>query len=168
MIPLVAELRARVGAEYAGAVHFGATSQDIVDTGAMLVSKRALAPILTDAHAAVTAAAHLAFSHRSTPIAGRTLLQQALPTSFGLVAAGWAGRDRARRLRTRARAETSYWRCRWADPSASRPPQIAARVAATLGLAEPVLPWHTDRTRVAQLAAALGALAGAGARSRAT
>jgi 3-carboxy-cis,cis-muconate cycloisomerase len=96
VVPLVRELRARVGEQFADAVHLGATSQDIVDTAAMLVSLRACQPILADAHAVMTASARLAFSHRNTPVAGRTLLQQALPTSFGLLAAGWmAGVQRA-------------------------------------------------------------------------
>jgi 3-carboxy-cis,cis-muconate cycloisomerase len=163
VIPLVRELRVRVGPEFADAVHLGATSQDIVDTAAMLVAKRALDPILTDTRAAVTAAARLAFTHRGTPIAGRTLLQQALPTSFGLVAAGWLV------ALERAAAELEHVRERvlavqMGGPVGNRAPQVAARVAGTLGLAEPVLPWHTDRTRVAQLAAGLGALAGASAK----
>jgi 3-carboxy-cis,cis-muconate cycloisomerase len=163
VIALVNALRERVGPEFADAVHLGATSQDIVDTAAMLVSKRALDPILTDTRAAVRAAAQLAFTHRGTPIAGRTLLQQALPTSFGLVAAGW--------LVALGRAATELEHVRdsvlavqMGGPVGSRPPQVAARVAATLGLAEPVLPWHTDRTRVVQLAGGLGALAGAAAK----
>jgi 3-carboxy-cis,cis-muconate cycloisomerase len=163
VIPLVGQLRLRVGAEFSDAVHLGATSQDIVDTAAMLVAKRALDPILTDTRAAVTVAAQLAFTHRSTPIAGRTLLQQALPTSFGLVAAGWLV------ALERATAELEHVRDRvlavqMGGPVGNRSPQVAGRVAATLGLAEPVLPWHTDRTRVVQLAAGLGALAGAAAK----
>ena len=89
VIALVRALRERVGEEHAAAVHLGATSQDIVDTAAMLVAKRALEPILADVRAARASAARLAREHRDTAIAGRTLLQQALPTSFGLVAAGW-------------------------------------------------------------------------------
>ncbi len=166
VIPLVGQLRQRVGvesAEFAAAVHLGATSQDIVDTAAMLLAKRALDPILTDTRAAVTVAAQLAFTHRTTPMAGRTLLQQALPTSFGLVAAGWLV------ALERAAAELEHVRDRvlavqMGGPVGTRAPQVAARVAGTLGLAEPVLPWHTDRTRVAQLAAGLGALAGAAAK----
>jgi 3-carboxy-cis,cis-muconate cycloisomerase len=163
VIPLVAELRRRVTAvspEFADAVHLGATSQDIVDTAAMLVTQRALAPTLTDTRAAVTAAARLAFTHRSTPMLGRTLLQPALPTSFGLVAAGWlVALERTVVELERVRDEVLA--VQMGGPVGSRAPQVAARVAAMLGLAEPVIPWHTDRTRVAQLAAALGGLTGA-------
>jgi 3-carboxy-cis,cis-muconate cycloisomerase len=159
VIPLVRELRARVGPDFADDVHFGATSQDIIDTAAMLVAQRALAPILADTRAALTAAAQLAFTHRGTPIVGRTLLQQAVPTSFGLVAAGWlVALERAARELERVR--DTVLAVQMGGPVGSRAPQVAARVAATLGLAEPVIPWHTDRTRVAQLAAALGALTG--------
>jgi 3-carboxy-cis,cis-muconate cycloisomerase len=159
VIPLVRQLRERVGPEFADAVHLGATSQDIVDTAAMLVTQRALAPILSDASAAITAAAQLAVAHRSTPMVGRTLLQQALPTSFGLVSAGWlVALEQACVELERVRDDVLA--VQMGGPVGSRSPQVAARVAATLGLVEPVLPWHTDRTRVVELAAALGALTG--------
>jgi 3-carboxy-cis,cis-muconate cycloisomerase len=158
VIALVRELRERVGPQFADAVHLGATSQDIIDTAAMLVAQRALVPILADTRAAIAAAAGLAAAHRGTPIVGRTLLQQALPTSFGLVAAGWlVGLARATAELERVRATLAV---QMGGPVGARPPQIAARVAAELALVEPVLPWHTERTRVAQLAAGLGALAG--------
>jgi 3-carboxy-cis,cis-muconate cycloisomerase len=159
VIPLVRQLRERVGPEFADAVHLGATSQDIVDTAAMLVTQRALAPILSDASAAIAAAARLAVAHRSTPMVGRTLLQQALPTSFGLVSAGWLiALEQACVELERVRDDVLA--VQMGGPVGSRSPQVAARVAATLGLVEPVLPWHTDRTRVVELAAALGALTG--------
>ena len=126
----------------------------------MLVAQRALDPILVDARAGATAAAQLAFTHRGTPIAGRTLLQQALPTSFGLVAAGWLV-ALSRTVNELERVRDDVLAVQMGGPVGSRPPQVAERVAATLGLVEPVLPWHTDRTRVVQLAAALGGLAGA-------
>jgi 3-carboxy-cis,cis-muconate cycloisomerase len=159
VIPLVDELRARVGDEFADSVHLGATSQDIVDTAAMLLAQRALGPIVTDASAAMTSAARLAVAHRTTPILGRTLLQAALPTSFGLVAAGWlVGLERATVELERVR-DTGL-AVQMGGPVGTRSPQIAARIASTAGLAEPVLPWHTERTRIVQLAAALGAITG--------
>lgn len=159
VIPLVRELRARVGEEFADAVHVGGTSQDVVDTAAMLVTQRALAPIIEDASTAMTAAARLAVAHRTTPMLGRTLLQAALPTSFGLVAAGWlVGLERATVELERVR--DSGLAVQMGGPVGTRSPQIAARIASTAGLVEPILPWHTERTRVVQLAAALGGLAG--------
>lgn len=160
VIPLVAQLRARVGEEFANAVHVGATSQDIVDTAAMLVSRRASDAILADTRAAVSAAARLALAHRDTPLAGRTLLQQALPTSFGLVAAGWMV-ALAQTIAELERVRDQVLAVQMGGPVGNRAPAVAAHVAATLELSEPLLPWHTDRMRVAQLAAALGALAGA-------
>ena len=81
--------------------HAGATSQDILDTAMMLVTTRALVPLLDDANVAADAAGGLARRHRDTPLTGLTLLQPALPTTFGLKAAGWmtAIDEAARELR---------------------------------------------------------------------
>jgi 3-carboxy-cis,cis-muconate cycloisomerase len=159
VVALVAALRERVGAEHAPYVHLGATSQDIIDTAAMLVAKRALVLLLADATAAADAAAALASANRVTPMAGRTLLRQALPTSFGLRAAGWlTGIEEAvARLSEVGAARLAV---QMGGPVGSRPPAIAARVAVELSLAEPTLPWQAIRVRVAELAGALGALAG--------
>jgi 3-carboxy-cis,cis-muconate cycloisomerase len=137
--------------------HQGATSQDILDTAMMLVAKRAREPILADARAAAGAAARLAEAHRDTPMMARTLLQDALPSSFGLKAARWmvAIDEAARDLRAVALA------VQMGGPVGHRDPAVAADVARRLGLEEPVLPWHTDRVRPARLAGALGLLAGA-------
>jgi 3-carboxy-cis,cis-muconate cycloisomerase len=89
VVPLVRELRAALPADLAGSVHLGATSQDILDSAAMLLAHRALGQLLADLAAAADLAAELAAAHRDTPMAGRTLLQQALPTTFGLKAATW-------------------------------------------------------------------------------
>ncbi|ODV01241.1 MAG: 3-carboxy-cis,cis-muconate cycloisomerase [Pseudonocardia sp. SCN 73-27] len=96
VIPLVRRLRAAAGPAGA-AVHPGATSQDVMDTALVLLVRAATAVIDDDLRGAADAAARLAATHRDTPMAARTLGQQALPTTFGLVAAGWcAGLDRAR------------------------------------------------------------------------
>ncbi len=157
VVPLVAALREAVGPELAAYVHEGATSQDIVDTAAMLVSRRACVPLMTDAGRVSDAAASLAEEHRSTPVLGRTLLQHAVPMSFGLKAAGWmtAIDEAARDL---AAVELAV---QMGGPVGSRSPSVASAVASALGLAEPVLSWHTDRRRVVRLASALGALAAA-------
>ena len=159
VIPLVAALRAAVGEPASAHVHLGATSQDIVDTALMLIAHRALGPLLAEAGGCADAAALLADAHRDTPMVGRTLLQQALPVSFGLRAAGWlVGIDSARaRLEEVRLAELAV---QMGGPVGARPPAIAARVAADLGLAEPVAPWQSIRVRPASLAAALGVLAG--------
>ncbi len=137
--------------------HAGATSQDILDTAMMLVTTRALVPLLDDANAAADAAGGLARRHRDTPLTGLTLLQPALPTTFGLKAAGWmtAIDEGARELRAVPLA------VQMGGPVGTRDPAVAARVAGRLGLAEPVLAWHTNRVRPARIACALGLLAGA-------
>ena len=94
---LARELARRVPQSAVSAVHRGATSQDIVDTAAMLLARRAIDVILADLARAADAAAGLATEHRYTIMIGRTLLQQAVPVTFGLVAAGWlTGLDEAR------------------------------------------------------------------------
>jgi 3-carboxy-cis,cis-muconate cycloisomerase len=170
VVPLVRDLTERV-AEAAGPAvarwaHHGATSQDIMDTAASLVALRALAPILDDLGAAAGACAQLAETHRDTVMAGRTLGQQALPTTFGLKAAGWlvaleeaaAGLDRVRGERLAAQLGGAAATLASLGPAG---PEVAREYAAELGLAQPVLPWHTNRVRVAELAGALGAAAGA-------
>jgi len=96
VVPLVAAIRAAVPAPVREFVHFGATSQDVIDSAAMLVTRRALAILLSDVDEAADAAAALADTHRDTLMIGRTLLQQAVPVTFGLTAATWlSGLDAA-------------------------------------------------------------------------
>ena len=89
LVRMLTEAVSEVSEEAARYVHKGATSQDIVDTAAMLLTKRALSLTLAETDAIAAALARLAEAHRGTPVAARTLLQQALPTTFGLKAAGW-------------------------------------------------------------------------------
>jgi 3-carboxy-cis,cis-muconate cycloisomerase len=167
--PLVRALRVRVGAPAAADVHRGATSQDVVDSAAMLVARRALEPLRGDLAAAADAAARLADEHRATVMAGRTLLQQAVPITFGLKAAGWlVGLDEAaQRLDavrdTRLAAQLGGAAGTLAAMRGAGI-DVLARFARELGLAEPVVPWHTSRTRVAELAAALGECCGVAAK----
>jgi 3-carboxy-cis,cis-muconate cycloisomerase len=164
--PLVRALRAQVGDPAAGDVHRGATSQDVVDSAAMLVARRALEPLLDDLGGAAEAAARLAGEHRATVMAGRTLLQQAVPVTFGLKAAGWlVGLDEAaQRLDAVSRTRLAAQLGGAAGTLAALGDagiDVLARFARELELVEPVLPWHTTRTRVAELAAALGECSGA-------
>jgi 3-carboxy-cis,cis-muconate cycloisomerase len=159
VVGLVDALRAAVPPGAREYVHAGATSQDVVDTALMLVAHRALAPLLADARAAAEHAAALAHAHRDTPMIARTLLQPALPTTFGLRAAGWlVGLDAAcDRLASVRDGELAV---QMGGPVGGGPPSIAGRLAAELGLAEPVMPWGAIRVRPANLATALGTLAG--------
>jgi 3-carboxy-cis,cis-muconate cycloisomerase len=165
VVPLVKALTDAVEGPAAGRVHAGATSQDVLDSAAMLVAHRALGPLLEDLDAAADAAAALAEEHAGTVMAGRTLLQQALPVTFGLKAATWlTGLDEAAtRLdevrRTRLAVQFGGAAGTLASTGEAGP-EVLAHLADELGLAEPVVPWHTVRARPADLAAALGTAAG--------
>jgi 3-carboxy-cis,cis-muconate cycloisomerase len=155
---LVRALAARVPPAAAAAVHKGATSQDIIDTAAMLLARGALAAVAADMAAAADAAAALAARHRDTVMIGRTLLQQAVPVTFGLVAAGWlTGLDEARAGLDRVRAGRLAVQFGGAAGTLSSlgadGPRVAALLADELGLPLPVLPWHTDRLRIIEVAA---------------
>ncbi|GGK97588.1 3-carboxy-cis,cis-muconate cycloisomerase [Mangrovihabitans endophyticus] len=163
VVPLVRLLRAALPADAARHVHRGATSQDIMDTATMLIARDALAVLDRELADAVGRCAALADGHRRTLLPARTLLQQALPTTFGLVAAGWltALADARRRLaRLRPAVQLGGAAGTLAAYRDCGPAMVSA-YAEGLGLAEPVLPWHTDRARIAELAAALGIAAGA-------
>jgi 3-carboxy-cis,cis-muconate cycloisomerase len=159
--PLVRALTAEAG-DAGRYVHWGATSQDIVDTAAMLVARSARRALLADLDACTAALAELAAEHRSTVHVGRTLLQQALPTTFGLTAAGWltALSASAARLRSVVLPAQLGGAVGTLASLGTDGPAVASAYARRLGLAEPALPWHTDRGVVAELAGALGRVCG--------
>jgi 3-carboxy-cis,cis-muconate cycloisomerase len=164
--PMVAALTAAVGEPASRHVHQGATSQDVLDTAAMLVAARSLRPLLEDLRACATAAAGLVARHRSTPMVARTLLQHALPTTFGLKAAGWMiGLDEAVDRLAWVRAERLAAQLGGAAGTLASLGaggiHVLSAYAAELGLSEPAIPWHTDRARVIELATALGQAADA-------
>ena len=160
-VPALARaLARRVPQSAASAVHQGATSQDIVDTAAMLLAKRASEVILADLARAAAATARLADEYRATIMIGRTLLQQAVPVTFGLVAAGWlTSVDEARAGLAAVRSQRLAVQFGGAAGTLASlgddGPRVVALLAEELGLARPVLPWHTDRLRIIDLAAAL-------------
>jgi 3-carboxy-cis,cis-muconate cycloisomerase len=162
--PLVRVLRDAVGERDAVAVHVGATSQDVLDTALVLLARNAIAAIDADLVAAADAAARLAATHRDDPVMGRTLMQQALPTTFGLKAAGWlAGLDGARlRLAEVVASLPVQYGGAVGTLAASSGSGVAVRTALAegLGLADTAAPWHTVRLPIADLAGALGAAAG--------
>lgn len=164
VIPLVRRLRAAAG-QGGAAVHPGATSQDVMDTALVLLIRSATVVIDDDIGNAADAAARLAAVHRDTPMAARTLGQQALPTTFGLVAAGWcAGLDRAtHRLVEVVGALPVQFGGAAGTLAASHPhgPAVADAMADLLGLPHQDVPWHTERSRPGELAGALGVAAGA-------
>jgi 3-carboxy-cis,cis-muconate cycloisomerase len=159
--PLVRALKAQVGDEHAGDVHRGATSQDILDTAAMLVARRALRLIDADLSSAADACARLAGEHRDTVMAARTLLQQAVPTTFGYTAAGWL----VALVEARGRLGALVLPAQLGGAAGTlaalgdRGTEVLALYAVELELREPALPWHTSRGPLVELAGALGAAA---------
>jgi 3-carboxy-cis,cis-muconate cycloisomerase len=165
--PLVRALRERVGADAARWVHLGATSQDVVDTAAMLVARRGCELVVADLGGAAAGCARLAEEHRSTPIAARTLLQQAVPTTFGAKAAGWlVGLVDARAgLRGLTFPAQLGGAAGTLAVLGERGPEVLAAFAAELDLAEPIVPWHASRGPVAAIGGALQAVAAAAAKA---
>ncbi|MEU1071145.1 MULTISPECIES: 3-carboxy-cis,cis-muconate cycloisomerase [unclassified Streptomyces] len=183
VVGLVQALSGRVAAVDPAAAHYvhrGSTSQDIFDTGAMLVARRALPLMRADLARSADALAVLARRHRDTTMAGRTLALHAVPTTFGLKAAGWRQLLLDADLRLErvldgglpvslgGAAGTLAGYLEYARLDGAAPPdpgEYAARLteafAQETGLAAGGLPWHTLRTPVADLAAALAFTAAA-------
>jgi 3-carboxy-cis,cis-muconate cycloisomerase len=169
VIPLVEDLTKAVGEEYGPYVHRGATSQDIMDTATMLVAARTLDLVLADLGRTERALARLAAEHRDTPMPGRTLTQHAVPTTFGLKAAGWRSlvldaRDRAASVRDTLPAQlggAAGTLAAFSAYGAEDATALPTAYARELGLREPLLPWHTLRTPIADLAGCLAVTAGA-------
>ncbi|MGY1499502.1 class-II fumarase/aspartase family protein [Streptomyces sp. QTS52] len=182
VVALVTALTGAVAAKDPAAaeyVHRGSTSQDILDSAAMLIARRVLNLIATDLERTATALAALADTHRHTVLAGRTLTQHAVPTTLGLKAAGWLqlvtdARNRVRAVVSALPAQlggaagtlAAYREYATLDggAGASRGEggvELLAPFAKALGLAEPTLPWHTVRTPIAELGAALQLVTGA-------
>ncbi|WP_225848685.1 3-carboxy-cis,cis-muconate cycloisomerase [Streptomyces sp. HPF1205] len=163
VIPLVADLTEAVGGDAAAHVHRGATSQDILDSALMLVAARARRLIVADLDRSAAALAALAAAHIATPMPGRTLTQHAVPTTFGLKAAGWRhlvldARDRLAAVELPAQlGGAAGTMAAFGD----RALDLGSGYARRLGLAEPLLPWHVLRTPVAELGAALALAGGA-------
>ncbi|UUU26248.1 3-carboxy-cis,cis-muconate cycloisomerase [Streptomyces sp. DSM 40750] len=169
VIPLVADLTKAVGTEYGPYVHRGATSQDIMDTATMLVAARTLDLVLADLGRTESALASVAAAHRDTAMPGRTLTQHAVPTTFGLKAAGWRSlvldaRDRLAVVRASLPAQlggAAGTLAAFTVFGAADTRALTAAYARELGLREPELPWHTLRTPIADLAGVLAFAAGA-------
>jgi 3-carboxy-cis,cis-muconate cycloisomerase len=176
VIPLVADLTAAVrdlDANAAPFVHVGATSQDILDTATMMIAQRVLALIQFELDRSINALTRLAQAHRTTAMAARTLTQQAVPTTFGLKAAGWrsqlvTARQRAADLSDHLPAQLGGAAGTMGAFVASSPiPNqdtalaLLTAFAAETGLTEPLLPWHALRAPIADLAFVLAVTSGA-------
>jgi 3-carboxy-cis,cis-muconate cycloisomerase len=166
VIPFLAELRRAVSTEAAQLVHYGATSQDVMDTATVLQTRRAGAAIEAGILRLVDLCVALARQHRGTVMAGRTWLQQGPPVTAGLKFAGYA--DMLARCLERLRQSVTV-ACVLQFGGAvgnlsalqGNGLKAAALMASSLELELPTLPWHTHRDRLASVAAELGILVAA-------
>lgn len=167
-IPLVkklTELVATTNKDAARFVHWGATSQDAIDTALVLQLRRVLQVMDQDLARMSVTLAELADKHRATPIVARTWMQQALPTTFGFIAAGWLDailRHRSRLAELCAHNLVLQFGGAVGTLAAlsGRGPQVAKALAEELQLLLPAIPWHTHRDRLAEVATALGLCVG--------
>lgn len=155
---LVAALRSEMNApEHAQYVHWGATSQDIMDTGLMLRLRQALAAIESDLKAVLGALAALARTHAELPMPARTYGQHATPTSFGAVVAAWGAPligllEELPALRASCLLVSLSGAAGTAGALGAKAPDLRAALAEGLSLSEPQRSWHTDRGPVLRIA----------------
>jgi 3-carboxy-cis,cis-muconate cycloisomerase len=167
-IPIINELTrlvAAVNPAAAGYVHWGATSQDAMDTGLVLQLRQGLDLIEADAQQLGTALAKLAAEHKETPIAGRTWLQHAAPSTFGLKVAGWLCAmarhlERLRAMRPRALVLQLGGAAGTLAALGDDSEKTTSLLAQELGLRPAELPWHSHRDRLVEVAVTLGLLVG--------
>lgn len=165
VVALIDQLRGALGPEAAAFVHRGATTQDIVDTAAVLAARRAIAHLDAGLGRLARELAQLAERHRGSVMAARTHSQQALPTSFGLKVVGWAlplarHRERLRELSPRLAVLSLGGAAGTLLGFGDRALELEQRLAQRLGLSVPELPWHTQRDTIAELGAWLALLTG--------
>jgi 3-carboxy-cis,cis-muconate cycloisomerase len=167
-IPLVKALTAAVAgadAEAARYVHWGATSQDVIDSAAMLTMRAAIEALLSDINRAIAGFAKLAGKHRDTPMVARTWLQHALPMPFGLKLAEYAAalhrsRKRLLRLRNEGLALQFGGAAGTLAALGDNGLMVAEQLAQELQLPLPEAPWHSHRDRIAEAASVLAIVAG--------
>ncbi|MDP7548156.1 MAG: 3-carboxy-cis,cis-muconate cycloisomerase [Alphaproteobacteria bacterium] len=165
VIALLAQLRAAVGSEYGGYVHWGATSQDIVDTAMVLMLRRVTALFSARLDALIRIWAALAGRHRTTVMAARTRSQQAVPTTFGLKVAGWMAPLLRHRLRLQALPSASF-ALQFGGAGGTlaalggQGPALVRELAGELDLAAPPMPWHNQRDGILEFANWLALLSG--------
>src|SRR5262249_40649558 len=167
-LPIINELTRLVAAADPAAanhIHRGATSQDAMDTGLVLQLRQGLDLIEADARQLCAALAKVAAEHKETPIAGRTWLQHAAPTTFGLKVAGWLCAvarhlERVRAVRPRALALQLGGAAGTLAALGDDAERTASLLAEELGLRPAEMPWHAHRDRLVEVAATLGLLVG--------
>jgi 3-carboxy-cis,cis-muconate cycloisomerase len=167
-IPLVKALREAVGlfnADAAPFVHFGSTSQDVIDSAMALVTREAVALVEADLAKAADALLGLAERHAETPMLARTLMQPASVTSFGFKCAGWAAPLVRSRIRLRAAAKHALQlqlggAVGTLAQMKGQGAAVRARMARELGLGDPGATWHTQRDEWVALGCELGLVTG--------
>jgi 3-carboxy-cis,cis-muconate cycloisomerase len=168
-IPLVKALTADLPEPARGFVHWGATSQDVIDTAFMLCARPALATMRGDLQAAMQALVELIGAHRKTLMAGRTLMQQALPITFAYKAAIWLSgvtyaAERLRRVESESLALQFGGAVGTLAALGDKGLAVRKALAARLKLKEAALTWHAERGRIIDIAVALAGLSGAAAK----
>jgi 3-carboxy-cis,cis-muconate cycloisomerase len=167
-IPLIKQLTALVGQddkEAARYVHWGSTSQDVIDTARILQLRDALDLVAKDLAALADTFSQVAHKHRSTIVTARTWMQHALPTTLGVKVAGWLDaidrhRERLHQVQKRCLALQFGGAVGTLAALETRGPDVAKDLAAEMGLSLPTLPWHSHRDRMAEVATTLGLCVG--------
>jgi 3-carboxy-cis,cis-muconate cycloisomerase len=167
-IPLVKQLTDLVQKSAPGAaryVHWGATSQDVIDTGFMLQARDALSSMLRDADRLCEALAQLTERHRATPMVARTWMQHAIPTVFGFKVAGWLDSVHRSRARIEALQEQSIvlqfgGAAGTLAALGNQGLAVSRELAKQLSITLPEVPWHAQRDRIAEIATTLAMLVG--------
>ena len=168
-IPLIKQLTllvAQKDKDSARYVHWGATSQDAIDTGRVLQLRQALSLVAAELDHLATVLGALAHKHRTSVVAARTWMQQALPTTFGLKVAGWLDaidRHRVRLAETKERCLVLQFGGAVGTMAAlgARGIEVAANLSKELQLPSPAVPWHSHRDRMAEVGTTLGLCTGA-------
>ena len=164
VVGLVAGLSKAAGSA-AGWTHWGATTQDIMDTATVLQVRSGLDLIDAELRVILAALAKQADRHRNTVMAGRTHLQQALPTTFGLKCAIWAmpflaHLERLREIRTRVQVVEFGGAAGTLASLGNKGIPVMEALAAELGLRAPLAPWHVCRDALAETVGFLGLVCG--------
>ena len=168
IVPLLAEIRGRVREDDARWLHHGATTQDVVDTAAMIQADQALGILDSALVALARVLARLTIDHRDQPQMGRTFLQHARPSTFGFRTSTWL--DATLRHISQLREARAGLVVQLGGPVGDLAPygerglEVMEALATHLGLGSPGIAWHSDRSRVAALVACLQRCAGTMAR----
>jgi 3-carboxy-cis,cis-muconate cycloisomerase len=167
VLPLVERLRAAGSDEVRPWIHFGATTQDVIDTALMLVAQDGLRQVDSDLGRLAATLADLVREHRDVPLVARTLTQHAMPTTLGMRIAGWLSgvHDAVDAIRAAPTPPVSLGGpVGTAAAYGADGPAVVAALAAELDLAAPTVSWHTRRTPIAAIVHTLLATGAAGGR----